>query len=392
MYIKGVGIVFWAPNLRPNSKDRDLDYISMETNSIPGTAFRRKRNNKAPDSSLEARIGEVTNFVTLEGYIVFTTDLNKIFAYPTALPMSDPASTEPVELTTLYPDSPLTPFQIRDIQGSFRSFAIFTTSGSVLMANRYLIDAVYSETAEFADDPLAKTTMIPALQGGSIVSVSFGDYHFHALHANGTISSHGTECNNCGSLGLGDEDIAKLRGVKYSRRRHGDPRIELEDGRTIWFEPMMRSWLRDMAFKSKVGEAQARGLLLGTDNGRASEAMGDYFEREGARWEEGLTGEGELSSYFVLKVSAAGWHSAALVLVDDEKAERARKTHLVIRPPPIPLTAAVGPFESDQASDSADDSPDEPEEGMIFAWVNDPFPRLRMRDGEVMPGEIDVMN
>lgn len=388
MYINNVGIVFWTPNLKPNSDECDLDYVSVETVLIPGTGLRRKRNSRTPKSTLEARIGEVTNHLALEGYIVFTTDLNKIFAYPTAVPVPDLAGMEPVELTTFYPDSPLLPFQVRDIQGSYRSFAIFATSGSVLTASRSLIDTFYTE---IADGPIAEPTMIPALQGRSIISVSFGDHHFHALHANGTITSHGTECNSCGSLGFGDADTAQLRGVRCSRR-FGDARLEPENGHTVWFEPMMNLWLRNMASKSERGEAEARGLLLRTGDRRALEAMGNYFEREGARWEEGLTGEGELGAYFVLKVSAAGWHSAALVLVDEEKAERARNRHLMpVRPPPPISTAdAVRPDEIDVSHGrSADDGL---EGGMVFAWIDDLFPRLRMRDGEVMPGEIDVVD
>ena len=29
-------------------------------------------------------------------------------------------------------------------------------------------------------------------------------------------------------------------------------------------------------------------------------------------------------------------------------------------------------------------------EGTVYEWSNEPFPRLRMEDGEVMPGEIEV--
>lgn len=40
-------------------------------------------------------------------------------------------------------------------------------------------------------------------------------------------------------------------------------------------------------------------------------------------------GEGSgMGAYFVLKVAAAGWHSAALVLVDEDKAERVRQQYV----------------------------------------------------------------
>ena len=370
--MNGVGIVFWTPNLLPSSEECDRNVISVETTLIPGTGFRRKRNSRIACSDLEARIGEVTNHVVLEGYIVFITDLNKVFGYPTEIPISDLAKPEPIELTTLYPKPLPTPFQIRDIQGSFRSFAIFTTSGSVISASCSLINALYDEDP---DAPLAEPTQSPALQGKSVISISFGDYHHHVLYANGTIASSGRECGNCGSLGLGDQDKARLRGVMHVGRTEGT--LDPEHHRTVWFEPLMSQWLENMVTKSERGEGRERGLLLQSGHVGASHAIGDFFEREGARWEDGVLGTEELGSYFVLKVSAAGWHSAALVLVDEEKAQRAKDKHTMVRRQPVLSSGATAPL---------DDRPD----SVTYSWTDDPFPRLRTSDGEVMPGRIAI--
>ena len=170
---------------------------------------------------------------------------------------------------------------------------------------------------------------------------------------------------------------------------------------------------------------------------RACEAMGRYYEREGARWEHGVTKESEMGAYFALKVAAAGWHSAALVLVDDDKAEAARNSHIV-RPPSPAVSArsvdtqgfayevidspgeqlvigiqSVGRWVWDvgrwflglTARDEARNGEaggkeregrslgerEREAQGIVYEWSREHFPRLRMEGGEAMPGEIEVM-
>ena len=224
-------------------------------------------------------------------------------------------------------------------------------------------------------------------------------------------------------------------------------------GCTVWFEPLKNLWLRDMYRKSNEGEAAERGALLNVGHGEAREAVASYFEREGNKWEDGVTAAGEIGAYFALKVSAAGWHSAALVLVDEEKAAMAERKHMINsqlpaaasslqkpddtpeRQPPEPrevaswlawfsvllvhalrsflgLTArdtAAAANTRDQSSriervpvverirrnrilEGVDDADEEEEENGVYSWSKDPFPRLRMANGEVMPGEIEVMD
>ena len=402
---------------------------------IPSTGFRRARNERVSDSSSGSRIGTVTTHIVLEGYIVFTTDLHKVFSYPTTHPEPDLDQPEPVELTTFYPD-PSSEFQIRDLQGSYRSFAVFTQSGSVLIASCSLLDGFHRDnTTKSSRLP----EVIPALQNKSIISISFGDHHFHALHANGTLSSYGTEPRGCGALGLGGRSVAKLRGVSIAHHARNTTKVlEPVEPRTVWFEPMMKTWLEDMSRKAMEGEAQARGEMLQRNDYEARVAVGDYFERQGACWEDGLTAKGELGAYFVLKASAAGWHSAALVLVDEKKAEQARAKHILppsspstpqpsgapTEPSPSPniswlynllislarwflgLTArdaagrgagtgaggggwgATSERNRERVAQSAESGPLRGQEK--YTWTEQPFPRLRMRNREVMPGEIEV--
>lgn len=405
----------------------DLGDYTVNMSIIPGTGYRRKPDDRDLNT-LESRVGEVTNHIVLAGYIVFTTDKDKIFCYPIpSFNLIDPEffpRSEPIELSTFYPDNPRSPFHIRDLQGSYRSFAVFTDSGSVLTGSRTLLDSHSGHSS-----PLLSPDVIPGLQGKSVISIAFGDHHFLALHSYGEISSYGIECQSCGSLGLGIRSISSLRGLRHLRRRFlRDSRLRKGEGRSVWFEPMMIKWLEDMREKMDDDEASERAKMIRERHEGACVALSDYFEREGRKWEGGITSEGELGAYFVLKASAAGWSSAALVLVDEEKAEKARRKHIVVSiskdQSPVDqikeetvaysareyavdfivragrwllgLTArdaaarriaqSSANFCFQQAGDGERDS----DGGTSYTWSNQRFPRLRMADGEVMPGEISV--
>ncbi|KAL9044059.1 MAG: hypothetical protein Q9214_002777, partial [Letrouitia sp. 1 TL-2023] len=311
MYVNNVGIVYWRHIIAPERLDSDADSLLMDTTTIPGTGFRRPHNRQNDD--LDTSIGEVVNHIVLERYIVFTTDDNQIFYFDT----STSSTAVAVELTSFYSNE--TPFQIRDIQGSFQSFAVFTTSGSILTG-----------TVTNLEEPTRLPTIIHSHQGSSIISLAYGDHHFLALRANGVMSAYGRELNSCGAFGLGNNwDTAPLRGVGVTDFA-GNGVVLGDRGREIWFEPLMKVWLEDMREK---GRDTARGnMVLERDNRENFEtikAVGDFTEGEGRKWEKGVTAEGDMGAYFVLKVAAAGWHSAALVLVDEEKAEQARQNHII---------------------------------------------------------------
>lgn len=404
---------------------------------IPGTGYRRKRDDRDL-GTLESRVGEVTNHIVLEGYIVFTTDEDKIFCYQTSNTVSIqtgtiPAGTsKPTELSTFYPDNPQSPLGIRDLQGSFRSFAVFTGSGSVLTASCTLLGSHFDPRTE-SSSPLPSPDVIPGLQGKSVISIAFGDHHFLALHSYGVISSYGIECQSCGSLGLGGERISSLRGLRHPQRRFGgDSTLKKGEGRSVWFEPMMSRWLQDMWNKMNDDEASERAKMIHDGHEGACDAVSEYFEREGRKWEDGITSECELGAYFVLKASAGGWSSAALVLVDEEKAEKARRKHIVVsnsndylavdqmkegtatnisRERAVDLLVRAGRWflglwardaaaatrriaqgSTNSSFQQAGDWEPYPENRALdkYTWSKQPFPRLRMADGKVMPGEISV--
>ncbi|KAI4105062.1 MAG: hypothetical protein L6R37_002950 [Teloschistes peruensis] len=434
----------------------EADAVLIDTAIIPGTGFLVSSNNARDTGPLESRIGQVTNHVALENYIVFTTHLNKVFLYCCDFPLPEIDPPEPIELTAFYPEAPSDqPFEIRDLQGSFRSFAIFLSSGEVLMGSRAMLDAFHSGTynpnvTEENPTPESHPRIIPDLQYNSIISIAFGDHHFQALRSDGTIYAYGNDPKSCGALGLGfPEGTGPLRGLLTNHfSRDGTPGENI--GRQVWFDPTMHAWIGEM--KEKAGmedEAAARGQMILPARGRrqyapAVKAVGDWFEKEGRRWEDGVVAEeGGMGGYFVLKVAAAGWHSAALVLVDEEIVERARVMHVVAPPeaeaggkgevegekegeddwhggtwedidaPWEQLSKAVvaiggwmwglgrrflGLVERDER-DSAEEGEKrakeeeqkEQKEEVKWTWSEQPFPRLRMADGKVMPGETAVI-
>ena len=446
MYVTNVGIIYWASiresDLVQGGQQEALqvhDAMLIESVTIPGTGYRRKRNERNVGDSLESRIGQVTNHVVLAGYIVFTTDLNKIFCYRTTFPMPALDVPEPIELSTFYNALPDHPFITRDLQGAFTRFAIFTDSGNIITGTEEFLNQFYhASTSSTLDSPipLPLPDIFPSLQSKNIISLAFGDHHFHVLHANGTITSYAQELQRCGALGLGSSMNATVRGVLVTQVGFGNGRLPDGEGRTVWFEPLMEKWLEDVVSKSEDIEANERREMLLSGHEGVRKAIADHLEQEGSKWEEGVTKDAEMGAYFTLKVAAAGWHSAALVLVDEEKAEKAREKH-IIKPSPQ-KSRDSSPALSVQSNDSYEvvDSPgeqlvnavydiyewlwefcqwflgltqrdaarevakqqhkngsgEEIDDGpeVIYTWSNDPFPRLRLPDGEVMPGEIPL--
>ena len=171
-------------------------------------------------------------------------------------------------------------------------------------------------------------TRIASLQKQSIISLAFGDYHVHALHANGTISSFGSDPGTVGAFGLGVSPLCFLRGATIPETSR-DATLDGSECRTIWFEPLMEKWLQDSNLQiiNKLGDADS---LRTRRNPTHTSIFGNYFEDQGSRWDKSDDGEEDnVPAYHALKVSAAGWHSAALVLVDEERAERARRKHIL---------------------------------------------------------------
>ena len=342
-----------------SGEDSETDGYLTQSKIVPGTSYQRHQTQSRDDPSSDTRIGEVLNHIILDQYIVFITHKNKVFVYPVDI---DTLIAEPVELTTFFENSP--DFQIADIQGQMCNFGVFSSNGVVLLGNSDLLKAFVETSRSTIERPLDERhqpRIVPALQKSSVISLAFGDYHFHALHSDGTISSYGTEPRGCGALGLASTDLASLRGAMPS---NGDRRVSLppwnRDGRrTIWFEQEKLMWLSHLnTNKGHGNEAEERLRLIRPADEEACQVWGEWLEREGRAWHLGprepktLTDRvsdvnADNGAYFALKISAAGWHSGALVLVDAEKAERVRQKWLV---QPTPSSHKSPTFNDEQGS------------------------------------------
>lgn len=480
--IEDVGIVLWDPVSRPeNDPASDDAILILDFVTVPQTAHLKHRQRDISHGADESSIGEVLNFIVLEDFVVFNTHLGRVFASRITWTDGEHSANTPIEL---HPHiSQGDPSQatenllveddryVTDVQGSFRSFAVFTKLGQVLNATQ---DMLRQNT------PIA-FTRIPALQNAGVISLAFGDYHFLALHKDGYITSYGTESEGCGSLGLGGhrDPEGRIRGIRYSALS-GDGKLvphAYTTGRRVWFEPEKREWLKFLLSGGRDPQEAVERMRM-TGEVLVNAEVSEWIEQEGNAWAvkyahpapipehsedeedddfhdavedaavahdtvpEDADDDDILSPYFALSVTAAGWHSGALVLVNQPSADRIRENCIIRlpRPPrdPTPPSAESGssgtaqsilgamraniswligfgpprddrphrPVPTRQGADDAHlrqqqgpyhrDSSDPMNHGAApdarsrYRWAQDAFPRLELSDGRVMPGEAEL--
>ncbi|GBF61651.1 F-box protein [Trichophyton mentagrophytes] len=324
-FVAGTGIVYWKINDPPLNNDESILLI-VPGQIVPGTGFQRANSDRGRAED-EAGLGEVISYIVLERYIIFITDLNKVFA-------TEEDGQRTVELAKFAAPGRI----LRDIQGAFRNFAVFTETGEVLIGNIEHIQTAF----DFADDPdRVLSPKLPAgLQHSEVISVSFGDYHYTALHANGKVSSYGREPRGCGSLGLGSSlGGIPLRGLtepesgSFSRDVYYFEFAE-DKRHNVWFEPEKREWLKYLASEAgSQGDSSDWVTPLKENDHGLLEKYSTCIERAGENWDNFPTIKPEdtdgLGAYFTLSVASAGWQTVALVLVDKQLAEKVRRKHLV---------------------------------------------------------------
>lgn len=330
---------------------RNLDTdspLSLEHAEVPKTGYKRVKDTSGEseyEKALGAEVGTVLNYIVLEHFVVFNTDLGKVFCGR----FGDNNSVESIlELHQLCSDV-ASPF---DVQGSFRRFAVFS-KGEVITADQDYVEACWE--ARHTDPEQADIQglkIIPALQHKDIIQVAFGDYHYLALHSSGKITSYGAEVSACGALGLGDgtNNGGHARGVAYERfSRQGSLLPHgYTHGRQVWFDDRKRDWLDHLVCGgTDPAESEERRTLF-KNNRNVQGEVSEWIEQESRAWDK-MEEEDGIGAYFALGVSAAGWHSGALVLVNEELAGK------------------------------------EP----AYAWDKMSFPRLRLADGTEMPGQKD---
>lgn len=407
--VNGIGIVVWTP-LRVTHGQDDTSPV-LRSAIVPNTSERRSSSHSARVSS-DGSIGEVCNFVVLERSIIFNTHLGQVFQSCITDASADQLELSiPTELI-LQQEASITVDEtfVTDVQGSFRSFALFTKSGAVLTSN---------ESKLSTEQPFDR---FPALQDRGVISLAFGDYHFHALHSNGHITSYGDEPSGLGAFGLGFGRESGLRGIYYTRRpgmggNHGSlVRHAYREGRRIWFEPEKRAWIRFLARGGADPDEASERMALALRNPSEScqGEVSDWIEQEGRDWEtkyQVQDGQDDSAcAYFALSVAAAGWHSGALILVDEDRAQKVKNAVEIkstTRGLKISTRASNKTWwdlswivdwlrwwvegsdpNSSQPVDEAIRAGAMSSDGSHYIWSKDHFPRLRLSDGTEMPGAV----
>jgi SCF-associated factor 1 len=458
--IEGSGIVLWDPLKREHDETATEDAaLVLESAVVPKSGYRKTKTGRymylsTYEEDLADTIGEVLNFIVLEHVVLFNTTLGKIFVSEIHWNENEQRMGEPFQLNLTSSSEPDEAFAT-DLQGSFRNFAVFTKSGAVLTCHQDRLTNILQGFEQ--DDTQSLFTRIPALQHKSVISVAFGDYHFHALHSPGYITSYGNEPQACGALGLGGhgDPEGRLRGIRYSGMG-GDGRLvphAYTEGRRIWFEEEKRQWIKFLTSGGADPEEAAGRvrMAIGSPDLAGQGEVSEWVEQQGRDWEEkyGLQDQDEdgLGAYFALSVTAAGWHSGALVLVNEELAQKistaceipdpaatadaeadsapaandeadTNNNNVSTQPSSLLSTAldygrwflGVGPYSApspssntrqQQANSSRPEGVESrrtpeptdygasPREGKLYAWAGDHFPRLRLQDGREMPGTVE---
>jgi SCF-associated factor 1 len=347
-FIHGVGIVVWDPVERDDEEESTDTMLVME-NEVPNTRYQRTKGSRGEseeEKALGEDVGAVLNYIILEHYVLFVTDIGKVFCGK----FGEKNRVDNIlELRALRSQagSPL------DVQGSFRRFAVFKNNEVVTSDQSYL-DACWNDQRNNPEQThLEGLHKIPALQNNDVISVAFGDYHYLALHSNGKITSFGKELQACGALGLGGEpdDEGRARGIVYDRFSHDGSLLPHTSthGRQVWFDSNKKDWIKHIMKGGKDPEEANERIELFRAANEVQGEVSEWLEQEGRAWDSRNKGDDDLGAYFALRVSAAGWHSGALVLVNDELA-------------------------TDESS----------------RWFKDQtFPRLKLVDGTEMPGTKD---
>lgn len=397
-YVPETGIIYWKP-IKNRSNNDELDGLHVSERIIPDTAL--KRTDKGAI--------EVTRHVVLDDYIVWITKDSRIFACSLQNETAEQAT--PNEPPFEVPGYGAADRELKDVQGQFRNFGVFTSTGEVLAGNVDYLQQIAAvlrndpsirESGDWSSHPAVLSSRpvdVPTLQHTGVIALAYGDHHYHALHADGRISSLGRDSRSCGQMGLSDPNTGgRFRGL------HRDPNQLSRDacllpvaerkGRQIWFEPEKKDWLNWLESTLKEQQfklADGRPAVRGWDNLERSAMFSEWVDQEGRNWKYGTqevantsvpdwsgtekpkTDYEDLEPYFAIGIAAAGWHSGALVLVDEDKAHEVRSKWVVQHEqddgPSVP-----GAFESKQDHEE-------------YIWKQAGFPKVELPDGFVMPGE-----
>ncbi|KAL9086496.1 MAG: hypothetical protein Q9165_007112 [Trypethelium subeluteriae] len=372
--IEGTGIVTWAfpdfefGRFEPVQEQADT-FLVLQSVTIPGTSYERARkvasnvaNERISNPKTPEEFDEVTDYLMLDKYCIFLTRTGRVF---TSWEGVDKSWNMPFPLEIPVPNNTM----VKAICGSSQSFGLVLANDEVLLATPDLLylDNLFRAHGSSHRPGGPNSVSVPALkrypclQQRGVVSLAFGDAHWHALLRDGSILSGGKEVQTCGSFGLGGDGDpeGRIRGLRfgggqgYMGHSRGDSSLLKQCyaglGRQIWFEEEKVAWIRFMTSGgSDPLEAAQRMQVCAVDSDAQGE-LSEWLEQRGRNWErkEGAKeyDDDGLGPYFVLGIAAGGRHSGALVLRNDELVKKIRETCIVPDLPPS-LPAGGVPVES----------------------------------------------
>jgi SCF-associated factor 1 len=160
-YVQGVGIILWDVVER-GTNDGDTDtMLVLEHAEVPKTSYRRpkgKERESEDQRALGEEVGAVLNYIILEHFVVFATDIGKVFC---GLFRDKNLVDDILELNDLRSANGSSV----DVQGSFRRFAVSRTEKSSPLIRSICISAGTLEARTphsevFTRFQLYKTTML----------------------------------------------------------------------------------------------------------------------------------------------------------------------------------------------------------------------------------------
>jgi len=307
-YIHGVGIVLWEPirpralhgarrarsvprrPLQPEPEPAPDTMLLLENFELPKTGYQRPKGamrDTDHDRALGEEVGQVKNYVILENYVVFITDIGKVFCSK----LDEAEKADNIQELYALRGEPGTAI---DVQGSFRTFAIFSNGKVIIAEQQYLERCWNARTTNPEQTDITGLKRIPALQNNNVVSIAFGDYHFLALHSTGKITSYGKAMPSYEALGLGAMPASRLRGLDSEGIRQVGhygliPQIYAK-GREVWFRQEQQEWLTRLSSGGRdPQEAEDRLRMYAARTDRNRTVLGDiseWIEQEAREWDE----------------------------------------------------------------------------------------------------------
>jgi SCF-associated factor 1 len=93
-------------------------------------------------------------------------------------------------------------------------------------------------------------------------------------------------------------------------------------GREVWFQEEKKRWIQHLTNSGSNSEEARERFDAVAQNPKVRGEVSEWIEQVGRSWDQKPNvkskDEDGLGAYFALSIAAAGWHSGALVLVNDE--------------------------------------------------------------------------